>query len=341
MSQITRDNHFVPQLYLKQWSEDRSRIWSYRILVSDEGVKKWQLRPIRGVAVHRDLYTTISNGEEIDEFEKWLEAEFETPVQSSITKVTREKPLKSSDWVKLVRFLAAQDVRTPTSYFESMKRWEKTLPDILKNTLDKSIKELEKSRETKVPLQIVDPPTSMFKNALKVNITPNISSEEGGGIIEAQVVTGRALWIESQRFLLQNTAKVLLNHKWSIVKPANGFEWFTSDHPVARLNYYEKDSYDLKGGWGKKGANLLMPLSPYHLLFTQIGTEFPDRFSFSKEQTIEIQKIFAGRALRWIFSKRPMKTIEKYRPRHVNRDAYTYEEEQIKKWHKEQMEAEK
>jgi hypothetical protein len=45
----------------------------------------------------RDLYTEIENEEEIDEFEKWLEFEFENPVQESIRKVLKDNPLSSRD----------------------------------------------------------------------------------------------------------------------------------------------------------------------------------------------------------------------------------------------------
>jgi hypothetical protein len=165
MSQITHDNHFVPQLYPKQWSDNRSRIWGYRILVPHQNVEKWTLRAIRGVAFQRDLYTSISKGREVDEFEKWLEAEFETPVQNSIARVVQEKPLKQSDWKQLIRFLAAQDVRTPANYLESMERWRNTLPDLLEPTLNESIKEVEKSKENKEPIKALAS-NSLFKKSL-------------------------------------------------------------------------------------------------------------------------------------------------------------------------------
>jgi hypothetical protein len=96
MAQLKHDNHFVPQFYLKQWSKDGNLIYSYRILVSDKRVPEWRLRSIRGVAFHPDLYTTISNGQEIDKFEQWIETEFETPAQEALHKVIRNKVLTTS-----------------------------------------------------------------------------------------------------------------------------------------------------------------------------------------------------------------------------------------------------
>lgn len=150
--QIRRDNHFVSQFYLKNWSKDGKRINTYRLLVSNEKVPLWELKPIRGVAYRRDLYTTTINGEEVDEFEHWLENEFEIPVQEVIEKVKLNKNLFKEDWDKLALFLAAQDVRTPTTYQESVAQWEKSLPNLLENSLSESIKKYKEFKRKKLPI---------------------------------------------------------------------------------------------------------------------------------------------------------------------------------------------
>jgi len=154
-------------------------------------------------------------------------------------------------------------------------------------------------------------------------------------------MVGRKLWIESQRFLLTKTSKVLLKHKWSIVEPANGMSWFTSDHPVLRLNYYGEGKYDLKGGWGREGGNLIMPLSPKHLLYTQIGAEAADRLTFTPEKTYEIQKFLAERAFRYIFAQKQTPGILRLRPRYINLEEFENEEQQWSKWHAQQSSVEK
>ena len=59
---------------------------------------------------------------------------------------------------------------------------------------------------------------------------------------------------------------------------ADGWEWFTCDHPVMRLNYNGPDDFTLQGGWDYKGTDLVMPLSPRHLLMTQVGHSRPHRW---------------------------------------------------------------
>ncbi|HEX9216251.1 MAG TPA: DUF4238 domain-containing protein [Gemmatimonadales bacterium] len=337
--QFTRDNHFVSQGYLKQWSDDGSTVWAYRILVSHESVPDWTRPAIRGVAWHEDLYTTVACGTESDEFEHWIEAEYETPAQESIAKVVRDESLATKDWERLALLLAAQDVRTPTNFVESMQRWEREMPELLDETLKGSVHELEEAHREKRPVATRETATEFLRDLFAITIT-RPSDPDALGSIKAEIVLGRRLWIESQRHLLTNTAKVLLNHKWSIAEPAAGSTWFTSDHPVVRLNYYEDGTHDLKGGWRNPGSELFMPLSRRHLLFAHIGQDAPDRFTFSPEQTLKIQRFLAERAHRWIFAREPITRVTWLRPRHVSAAAFKAEEEQWRKWHGEQSAAE-
>lgn len=340
MQQITHNNHFVPQFYLRQWSDDGIYIWSYRNLVSHEKVPEWRLLPISGVAYQRDLYTTSINGDECDEFEKWLEREFENPVQESINKVLKDESLSTLDWERLASFLGAQDVRTPLSYVETTERWRKTLPQLMQDALEKSIKELEQARNDGEKPRLCSENNEFFNDVFDVQIHRASKTNEKQGSIEVRVVAGRVLWLESQKMLLTKTVEELKKHKWSIVHPEQGYQWFTCDHPVVKLNYYVNGKYDLKGGWGNIGTNIFMPLSPRHLLFTQIGYEFPERFTLPTELTNQFQKFIAERSMRWIFSHKPEGVVSKLRPRHINHEAFCQESEQWKRWHEEQSKSE-
>src|SRR5262245_28833590 len=88
------------------------------------------------------------------------------------------------------------------------------------------------------------------------------------------------------------------------------------------LHYYGNGKYDLKGGWGNKGTNIIMPLSPRHLLFTQIGDASPERFTLTPKQTKQFQRFIAERSMRWIFANKPLGIVSKLRPRHINHEAF-------------------
>jgi hypothetical protein len=81
-----------------------------------------------------------------------LNEEFETPAEEPLRKATEDLRLTPSDWQRIIRFVAAQDVRTPARLFESTQRWNTAAPTMLEETLQESVHRLElaKSRETKL-----------------------------------------------------------------------------------------------------------------------------------------------------------------------------------------------
>jgi hypothetical protein len=341
MTQLTRNNHYVPQLYLKQWSSDGQKVCTYRILVSHDKVPEWNYQSISAVGNQRDLYTDFENGEEVDRFEKWMQSEFENPVQESIKNVQKERHLSAFDWDRLISFLAAQDVRTPHNYLESAEQWQTTLPGLIQRTLEESVRILE-NKEAQTANRIYSPETNkLLAGILDIKVVPSSESASGQGYIRAEVTVGRKLWLQSQELFLTRTINVLKKHKWCIARPARGYRWFTSDNPVTKLNFYGTDGYDLKGGWGRRGGNIFMPISPRHLLITQIGDELPDRLTLSTDQTKQFQKFIAEGAFRWIFAREPQALVRQLRPRHVDAQAFKNEAEQWKTWHEQQRDVEK
>ena len=338
MNNFHRNNHYVPQNYLKRWSSDGLKIWSYCILVNDQKVPFWKLHSIRGVAFHAHLYTRISAGSETDEFECWFEKEFETPVQEALDKVTSDRHLTPNDWERLIRFAAAQNVRTPSKLSISMERWRTEMPELLNNTLQKAVQDLgEANRTGNLPKNNNIKNTDIFP--LRVTREPLPNTDKS--LLKVETIIGRSMWLYGIKHILTNTVKVLLQHKWCILHAAPGIEWATSDDPVICLNYYENRSYDFGGGWGNKGSEIIFPLSPHHILYTKIGHRSP----YCKEVTYELstlfQRMIVEHAHRWIFAKNPSQEIEVLRPRKIDAIACNNEMEAWKNWHDEQSSAEK
>ena len=335
MENITHDNHFVPQFYLQHWSQGGKKIYRYDILVPHESIPAWKHAPIKSSAHFRDLYTSVHDQEESDEFEKWIKQKFEDPAKPVLDKVAKDENLSEADWENLIRFVALQDVRTPTAYLESAERWSKTMPGLIKDVSQKSIKILEAAAKNhSVMIKKKNNRKSSLDGIIKTRvIVKETDGEKDEYQLETTVLAGRQLWLYQQKMLLTKTVKALLQHQWSIFRPCNGAEWFTSDHPVVRLNYYN-GKYDFGGGWGRAKANIIMPLTPTHLLFTQIGdNEIPDRRVLSIEETMMFQNFIAERAGKWIYASKPLKEVEHLRPRVVDKDAFQKEIEQQNNWH--------
>lgn len=334
-----RDNHYVPCEYLKRWTSSTRRLWAYRILVSHENVPLWKESSIRGIAYHSHLYTRIAAGLESDEIEQWFEHEYETPAEEALQKATSNGRLTPSDWRVLVRFLSAQDVRTPARLVENLQRWYKTLPDLLENTLQESVQKLElmKSRGENIP-----PTESSLAKYFPLRIKTETKPNQEFGMLKAETIVGRGLWLFAIKHLLTKTADVLHKHRWTILSPPKGMKWFTSDDPVVRLNYHDPKKYDFGGGWGSGGTEIFMPLSPNHLLYTQVGKRPPLRGTqLSLAQAEMIRRFIAEHAHRIIFAAEPDTDVPKLRPRLVSADLLRDEKMQWSKWHEDQTTAER
>lgn len=339
IKQFARDNHYVPRAYLKQWASEDGRLWSYRILVSNDYVPMWKRSSTKGIAYRAHLYTRVTTGDQTDEIEQWLDREFEAPAEQVIKKVVSEGKLSPEDWRILIRFLAAQDVRTPSRLSESLERWEASLPDLLQTTLEDSVHELELAKKENRPVRQSH---SAHAEYIPMRVETEKNPQSDITAIKVESVAGRGLWLYSLKYLLTKTVDALFAHKWTILRPPKGINWITSDDPVIKLNYFHAKKYDFKGGWGSKGTEILLPISPSHLLYTKVGEAPPRRGTIISEGIAQMfQRFTAEHAHRFIFAVEIDPQIQSVRPRLVNRALFDEEEEQWKRWHDENIDAER
>jgi hypothetical protein len=338
MKEIHRNNHYVPQTYLKQWSADGHKVWCYGLLVSHKDVPLWRLRSIRGIAYHSHLYTKRTLEGDSDELERWLDKEFEAPAEGAIIKATTGRRLTPEDWENLIRFTAAQCVRTPAWLVQGLERWKVEMPDVLNTTLQEVVKNLENgglgiNNNSNKNTDVIE--------YLPIHVIRESSPDTDKDILKVETIVGRGMWLFSIKHILTNTIKVLLQHKWSIMKADDAIKWITSDDPVIRLNYFGNGKYDFGGGWGREGSEILLPLSPKYMLYTMVGKKSEPRINLSYTTSSELFHIIAKHSDRCIYAYEPIKDIEEIRPRIVNPIAYKHESESWSKWHEEQSISEK
>lgn len=333
-----RDNHYLPRMYLKAWATAGGQVWTYRILVAHSNVPMWKLFSSKSVAHHEHLYTQLAAGKQTDEIERWFERDFETPAEEPIEKVLSNRRLTPDDWKLLVRFLAAQDVRTPATFAQKMKRWDESLPGLLKETMDKSLKKYDEARKTgDVPSS---PPTTEDREGLPLRVSVR-RNPSGGGEIGAEMLGGRKLWLWTIKRALNRTMNVLYKHKWTILRPPEGITWLTSDNPVIRLNMSSPTKYNFDGGWNSRGTCIFLPLGPEHLLYTQVGERPPQRGEHMLEEHADlVRKFTAEHAWRMIFAREQETDVPVFRPRIVNQEEVQRERDQWSTWNEQQMLAE-
>jgi len=337
MSELHVRNHYVPECYLKRWENSSKKLCVYRILVNHPNVPIWKSHSVSAIAYQKHLYTQVIAGSESDAIETWLDREFESPANTILEKATSDSRLSPNDWEILIKFLAAQDVRTPKSLFEHLQRAQKELPEILQGVLSE-LKEKYNQGEFDT-LKTQDKTQNPEPFPLKV--TTHIEEGSGTGILKAETYAGRSTWIRSIKHVLENTRKILHTHKWSIVKPAEGYYWPTSDNPVVKLNYYSSGNYDLRGGWGVKKGNILFPIGPEHAMFVQIGDRPIQKGTrLTQNQTEEFIKIIIENAHRMVFSINENSSLPLLRKRIIDPQQLEKEKEEMRQWHEKNVKME-
>lgn len=301
----------------------------------------WKEGSVKGVGHLSHLYTRIAAGRETDDIERWLDREFEAPAAMPLQKATSGCRLTQEDWGHLVRYLAAQMVRTPAYLLENLPRWNADASSLLNSTLQKSVHKLEAAKNAGKAIEVSETPNSQY---LPFRVITKVQPGQKLGQLGAKMVVGRGLWLFNMRHLLSDAGatRLLHEHKWSILAPCEGLTWFTSDDPVIRLNYYEPGRYDFKGGIAKSGTEILLPLSPHHLLYTRVGYRPPrSGTALPREQTEAIRRFLAEHAFRMIFAASPEEDVARLRPRTVDHEAVRYERQKWQDWHAEQAAAER
>ena len=301
----------------------------------------WRERPIAGVGYLSHLYTRIAAGRESDEIERWLDREFENPAAEPIKKATSGSRLTQEDWRHLVRFLAAQIVRTPAYFVGNFPRWPAEAQKFLDSTLPELVREFEAAKRSGKSITVPDAPN---RDSLPFRITAEAGPGEDSVRLKATTVVGRGWWLSIMRHLLSGAGalRLLHEHRWSIVAPHQGSTWFTSDDPVIRLNCRGEGRYGFKGGCGELGTEIFLPLGPHHLLYTRIGHRPPPRGAvLPRAETEMIRRCIAEHAFRMIFGASQAEDVAKLRPRIVNDELLRSEREQWRNWHERQTEAER
>lgn len=338
---IKRDNHYVPHSYLKRWADDEDEVWSYRILVPHAKSSLWKSHSPKSLGYHQHLYTHMAASGESDEIERWFDTAFESPAGRALQHAVTDRRLSSEDWRMLVRFLAAQDVRTPARLIERLRDWQESLQPLVSEIARDAVQELEEAKRSGIPLVVGEPEAgaALFPVRTLVEIEPGHES----GLLRVEASVGRSLWLWSLRHLLTKTLNVLHKHRWTILRSPPGIEWLTSDNPVVRLNYHSGQRYDFGGGWNSPGTEIFMPLSPTHLLFTHIGPEPPllRGTTVSVDFAMQIQKFTVEHAYRYVFGRSADVHAALWRPRIVDRQGFHAEAEQWKSWNAVQSEAER
>lgn len=148
-------------------------------------------------------------------------------------------------------------------------------------------------------------------------------------------------FMDTFKHLLTSTVRVSERLNWQVLHASDDVSFPTSDDPVICLNYNNERDYDFDGGWGIKHGNILMPISPKLLLFSEIGEKgsYPD-LDYSPMYSKLFREMIIRHAHRYVYAEHPQKGMLALNARVVNRDWYEAEKHDMAGWHIENIKAE-
>jgi hypothetical protein len=317
----TRFNHFVQRAYLGRWADGGATVQEYKIVVPSDNYPEWRALPIRSAGSIRDLYSVEHADLDLDHYEKWLNEYVEQPAQEALEKIADERALSRRDLEHLVRYVFAQSVRTPKDYISYQQKAGEIVPGLLANSLKRAVRK-------NASLVAVSPSRVPVDEALP--LTVRRESGEGGQVaVRAEFIIGTGSWLASRKRMIREYPPRFMHHRWQVLRAHESTEWFTSDHPVLRLGYLADQPHGFEAGWMQRGADIIMPLSPRHLLHTQVGSARRDAPDLSADKTFEMQSLLAQNARRSIYARAPIPRVRWFRERIVNAEAF---EEERKLW---------
>jgi len=302
------------------------------LLVSHENVHTWEEKSISKVATWRNLYTVYDGENESDFFESDLDEKIENKIPKIIEKIKKNKKLTRKQLIYLMKFVSVQAYRTPAGYIKMQKMIENFMPDILDDLGTKMMKTKPGELENIVK----------NNNDIDQSLIPlSLEIEEQKSLIKLSTIIGRETYLQGIKEVSRNKAfNILLTHNWRIIRPAKGLYFPTSDNPVINLNYYRKDKYDFNGGWGVDNTCIMMPLTPKHLLYTQVGYNGSIKhLDKSIEWTNFFVKLITENARRKVYFHKTSKEIARIRPRTVNSELFEFERKQYNSWSENQIKA--
>ena len=317
--QFTAKSHYVPKFYLRYWSKDGTTVQVYRTVVKTKSDDLWKSYSIKSIPKIKDLYTSLSDNSDCDSLENWFNTKIEAPASVVIQNIINDKHLSKEQYDILIRYAAAQIVRTPKFYLKSEKFINDNFNDIASEGIKASEKQIENYTDKEL-LSALKRTNSNLDNQL-CPIQAHLVTNTQSPYVKVEALTERKMWQYNITHLLTSTEKILHNHKWSIIKAPSGFNWATSDDPVLCLNYRDEKHYDFNGGWGRKNCDIIFPLTPDYLMFTEVGNRKTIK-QFNLRTCLLIQQMIIEHAFLYVFSKDPIKGMCHFHPRKTDINLY-------------------
>ncbi len=333
---LSRNNHYLSQMYLEAWKNKNNKVEVYELLVPHIKVPLWQSKSIKSVGSLDSIFVRIKNGIEIDDIERWFNVKYEIPVKEALEHAINDERMASDEWHYLIDFLACHIVRSPAYIVKILDLAKKSCVPIFQEKCE----EISNIKEQEILKTINKYKENENNELFPLKITDTGDIDEDKAILKVETILGKQFYLWIMKHMLENTVKILHTHKWGIITVDEKVTLPTSDDPVICLNYNNENDYDFGGGWGRKNCNILFPISPNKILYTQVGVKVKPRYQIDLKMSLILKKLIIEHSYRKIISNFKDPEIEKIKPRYVNLEEFKREKEMWENFQKDYLEKE-
>lgn len=323
----------MPQFYLKQWSSNGNDICCYDTLVPNGGVRLWRRSHIKSTACWPDLYTQERMGVDDDTIERFFGRKFESNARRVFGKVDSGRFLDPADMNVLIDYVASQMVRTPA--------WFRFANDLTENifvpTAERMFQQMRSYAEEGTLKEKVREGHATARRGPFPDTPIKVAVHEETSEISVETSLGRQTALASSGIALNGAVtETLHSHNWVLLQAP--FALPTSDNPVVRFGQHKDGSLCYDVGIGRANTDIIFPLNPQCLLFTEVGRDREDMARIVSNDGFwdTILRAITEGARRYIYALKPIDGIESIRPRIVDAKRNREECEAMKRWHADQ-----
>lgn len=328
---LKRNNHFLSQMYLDAWKNSNNRVMVYQLLVPNEKVPLWVSKSTKSIGSIDSLFVRLKNNEEIDDIEDWFATKYESPAKEALEKAKNDAKISADEWHRLIDFLACHIVRSPAFLANILERANRECVPMMEEKM-KSISTITLAEMKKTINRMKADENSELFPIKFTDLGDDVTGENK--ILKIETIFGKQFYLWSMKSLLEGTTKILHKHKWSIITVDEKVVLPTSDNPVICLNYNNEKDYNFNGGWESENSNILFPISPNKVLYTQIGVRYLPRLKLNYEMSLVFKKIIVEHSFRYVISNSEDNEIPKIKSRYVNLYEFNREKEMWKVFQK-------
>lgn len=325
---ITKNSHFIPQVYLKSWASDKLKINVYNLFAPSEKSPIWKKENLRKTSNIDYMYQFFDGKKYNNEIEEKFSIEVENKFPQFIEKINQYKAFTCEDKEYVAKLVLSQFYRNIKGYNRIQEMSEELFPKALLEVFTDLSKMGKNKANKNVKFQELD----NYFDDIKLEIFNG--DDKDNALLKVEKLAGKNNWLSALNLIMNKTYRKISNNSWQILVAKDRDEFLTSDNPVILMNYYSDNNYEiLNSGFGVRGASIYFPLTPKRALYCHVGSKIPEYVICPKESIEFFNKIIVETATYKVYAKTKIDGIALYRKRIVNREIFSEITNQRKGFH--------